>query len=182
LLRFSPILDQSLTLRIAIIVVGLTTALFATFAGEVQTDIKSALSFASMTQVGLIFAEIGLGFRYLALIHILGHGCFRTLQFLRAPTLLYDYRTLEDAIGERLPKYTGAWLSRTPGRVRARYYRLALERGYLDSALKDYLVRPFLRALRKCDSFERSWKRMLAGNDNSEAPTSETSPTLEELL
>ena len=182
LLRFSPILEQSIVLRVMIVAVGLGTALFATFAGEVQTDIKSALSFASMTQVGLIFAEIGLGLYYLALIHILGHGCLRTLQFLRAPTLLDDYRTLEDAIGERLPKFTGAWLSRAPESVRVWYYRLALERGYMDSCLKDVIVRPFLRAFRLCDSWERNWTKLLSGGDDSTVDTSETTSTLEELL
>ena len=33
-------------------------------------------------------AEIGLGFRYVALVHMLGHACLRTLQFVRAPSLL----------------------------------------------------------------------------------------------
>lgn len=182
LLRFSPILEQSPALRALIIVVGIGTALFATFAGAVQTDIKSALSFASMSQVGLIFAEIGFGFRYIALVHILGHGCLRTLQFLRAPTLLYDYRSMEDAIGERLPKFSGIWLSRSPERVRIWNYRLALERGYMDSFLKDYLVQPFLNVLRRCDGFERNWTKMLAGTEPSKAPTSEASQTLEELL
>lgn len=182
LLRFSPMLDQSITLRVIIVIVGLTTALFATFAGQVQTDIKSALSFASMSQVGLIFAEIGLGLRYLALVHILGHGCLRTLQFLRAPTLLYDYRTIEDAIGERLPRFTGKWLGRMPVGVRTRFYRMAIERGYMDAWLKDYLVRPILRALHACDAWERRWKRWLAGNDQSKSPTSVTSQTLEELV
>ena len=182
LLRFSPLLEQSTALRVLIVVVGLSTAWFATFAGSVQTDIKSALSFASLSQVGLIFAEIGLGFRYIALVHILGHGCLRTLQFLRAPTLLYDYRTMEDAIGERLPKFSGAWLSRAEESVRTWYYRLAMERGYLDSFLKNYMVHPFLVFLRRCDALERTWTKMLAGNESSKTPTSEASPTLEELL
>jgi NAD(P)H-quinone oxidoreductase subunit 5 len=182
LLRFSPMLDQSITLRVIIVIVGLTTAVFATFAGQVQTDIKSALSFASMSQVGLIFAEIGLGLRYFALIHILGHGCLRTLQFLRAPTLLYDYRIIEDAIGERMPRFTGTWLSRMPVGVRTRFYRMAIERGYMDAWLKDYLVRPFLQTLRACDAGERRWKRWLAGNDQSKSPTSVTSQTLEDLV
>ena len=43
------------------------------------------------SQVGIIVAEIGLGFRYLALFHLLGHACLRTLQFVRAPSLLNDY-------------------------------------------------------------------------------------------
>ena len=182
LLRFSPFLYQSPLLRLLVIVVGLSTAVFATFAGEVQTDIKSALTFASMSQVGLIFAEIGCGFQYLALIHILGHGCLRTLQFLRAPTLLHDYRLMEDAIGERLPRFTGIWLSKIIDSSRLWYYRLALERGYLDAILKETFVRPFLNFLRRCDSYEREWTRKLAGNDQSEQSPSETSETLEELV
>ena len=182
LLRFSPILEQSLLLRIAVIGVGLSTVIFAKFTGEVQTDIKSALSFASLTQVGIIFVEIGLGFRYLALVHILGHGCLRTLQFLRAPTLLHDYRTMEDAIGERLPQFSGAWLSRMSDSQRTWFYRLALERGYLDAILKEGLVRPFLDFLRRCDQLERQWTRRLAGTKTSEPAPSETPPTLEELL
>ena len=90
----------------------MTTAVFAYLAGSVQTDIKSALSFASLSQVGIIVAEIGLGFRYVALVHILGHACLRTLQFVRAPTLLHDYHTMENAIGGHLPRGASAlgWL------------------------------------------------------------------------
>lgn len=181
LLRFSPILQQSLVLRIIVVAVGLGTAVFATFAGEVQTDIKSALSFASMTQVGLIFAEIGFGFQYLALVHILGHGCLRTLQFLRAPTLLHDYRLMEDAIGERLPRFSGAWLSHAPESVKTWYYRLALERGYLDGFLKESIVRPFLNLLRRCDAIEHRWNRLLAGRERTENRLSDSSSTLEEM-
>ena len=39
----------------------------AALTARVQTDIKSALAFASLTQVGIIVAEIGFGFRYIAL-------------------------------------------------------------------------------------------------------------------
>ncbi len=94
LLRVSPILEQSLLLSAAVVVIGLVSAIFAALAARVQTDIKSALAFASLTQVGIIVAEIGLGLRYIALIHIIGHACLRTLQLLRAPTLLHDYHTL----------------------------------------------------------------------------------------
>src|SRR5208282_2681993 len=91
LLRVSPLLDSSPLLSTVVALVGVTTAVFAYLAGSVQTDIKSALSFASLSQVGIIVTEIGLGFRYVALIHMLGHACLRALQFVRAPTLLHDY-------------------------------------------------------------------------------------------
>src|SRR5205823_14894233 len=118
-----PILDASPALCALVVALGLTTALYAYLAGGVQTDIKSALSFASLVQVGLIVAEIGLGFRYVALVHLLGNACLRTLQFIRAPTLLHDYHLLENAIGEHLPR-SGEIVSRlAPGRFRRWLYR-----------------------------------------------------------
>jgi NAD(P)H-quinone oxidoreductase subunit 5 len=176
LLRVSPILDVSPGLRAAVVCVGLVTAVFAAFAGRVQTDIKSALSFASLTQVGIIVAEIGLGLRYIALIHIISHGCLRTLQFVRAPTLLLDYRIMENAIGTSLPRMTGPWERLIPDRYRAWFYRLALERGYLDAFLTDWIVDPFLRAFRWCDALERRWTEFLTNGPGGGSSPSSASP------
>ena len=88
LLRVSPLLDSSFLLAAVVVLVGINTALFAYLVGSVQTDIKSALSFASLAQVGIIVTEIGLGFRYVALFHILGHACLRTLQFVQGADAL----------------------------------------------------------------------------------------------
>ena len=198
LLRVSPILDLSPWLAAVVVLEGLLTAVFASFTGRVQTDIKSALSFASMSQVGFIVAEIGLtsliihftglttlGYvlRYLTLVHILGHGCLRTLQFVRAPTLLLDYSTLENAIGASLPQRQGPWERRIPARWQVWFYRLALERGYLDAFLSDCIVQPFLRLLRWCDAMERRWTDFLSGRQSRESEQIAPSPeSLEELL
>lgn len=170
LLRVSPILDLSLTLSAAVVAVGLVTAIFGALAARVQTDIKCALSFASLTQVGIIVAEIGCGLRYFALVHLIGHACLRTLQFVRAPMLLADYRVLENAIGERLPRPRSAfWDSLFPDRLRTWFYRLALERGYLDAVLADYIARPVLRVFEICDGFERRWTDWLSGGRSRES-------------
>lgn len=183
LLRVSPLLDRSPLLRVAIVIVGLTTAVFGAFAARVQTDIKCALSFASLTQVGLIVAEIGFGLRYLALIHILGHACLRTLQFLRAPTLLHDYRVLENAIGDRLPNRASLWGGRLSESSHLWLYRLALQRGYLDACLSDYIVAPVLNFFRGCDALEQCWTTFLSGGTRRTSDADEAaSPTLEELL
>ncbi|AGA29209.1 proton-conducting transporter transmembrane domain-containing protein [Singulisphaera acidiphila] len=163
LLRVSPLLDLSMVLSTVVVILGLGTALYAYLVGSVQTDIKSALSFASLSQVGIIVAEIGFGFRYLALIHLIGHASLRTLQFVRAPTLLQDYRTLENAIGESLPRTGMVWgLSRTNPK-HDWLYRFALDRGELDSILSTYVVSPFVHAFRWCDALERRWTDFLSG-------------------
>ncbi len=149
LLRVAPLIECSPILTGVVIALGLTTALFAALAARVQTDIKSALSFASLTQVGLIVAEIGFGWDYFALTHLIGHACLRTLQFVRAPSLLRDYRDLENNLGGALPAPAGP-----SSRLSRGLYRLALDRGFLDTALTDYLVTPVVRLLRACDRFE----------------------------
>jgi NAD(P)H-quinone oxidoreductase subunit 5 len=171
LLRMSPLIAASVWLAVAVTLLGLTTAAYAYLVGTVQTDIKSALSFASLAQVGVIVAEIGLGhwvpfLWYVALVHLIGHACLRTLQFIRAPTLLQDYRNLENAIGTRLPRPPGP-LAAAPGRVRTWLYRFALERGYLDAILTDYVARPFVRLFLWFDRLERRWVDWLNGTRQS---------------
>jgi NADH-quinone oxidoreductase subunit L len=193
LMRTSPLWERCLSMGALVTALGLSTALFAYVAGTVQTDIKSALSFASLSQVGIIVAEIGaaglagwvgghstagiaaaaarvaLWLRYIALVHFLGHACLRTLQFLRAPTLLHDYHLFENAIGEHLPRLPAPGGRLANGRAEARLYRFALERGYLDAALIAFVVTPFVRALRWCDSLERRWTDWLSGGASRES-------------
>ena len=169
LLRISPLLDRSALLCALVVAVGLSTAVFAYLAGSVQTDIKSALSFASLSQVGIIVAEIGFGLRHVPLFHLLSHACLRTLQFIRAPSLLHDYRTLEDTIGTHLPRTGSPW--RRVGKAQSwdYLYRFCLDRGYLDAFLRDYVLYPFVRAFRWCDALERRWTDFLAGGVSRES-------------
>ncbi len=118
LLRISPIIEQSVILQICVIASGLASAWLAGIMSRVQTDVKSALAYASLTQVGLIVAEIGFGFYYLALIHIIGHACLRTLQLLRAPTLLTDYAAVENAMGASIVSTSPTWYSGLPKSLR----------------------------------------------------------------
>jgi NADH-quinone oxidoreductase subunit L len=169
LLRVSPLLDAAPGLSAAVVALGLVTAAYAYLAGRVQADIKSALAFASLTQVGIIVAEIGLGFYYIALAHLIGHACLRTLQFLRAPTLLHDYHLLENALGAHLPRRVELWDRLLPAAARTWVYRLALERGYLDSFISTYVVGPFVGLFRWFDALERRGTDLLAGRSSRES-------------
>ena len=164
LLRAGPLIDQQPTAQVALIVVGLSTAVYATVVGRAQTDIKTALAYATLTQLGLIFAEIGAGLRTLALVHIIGHAFLRSLQFLRSPSLLHERHQVEAAMGEHLTR-TGAHLERLiPERFRLWLYRFALNRGYLDGILLGRLVSPAARALSACDRLERRFTDWLGGS------------------
>ncbi|HMO83419.1 MAG TPA: proton-conducting transporter membrane subunit [Lacipirellulaceae bacterium] len=181
LLRTSPLLDASLMLSAAVAIVGVATAIYAATTARVQTDIKSALAFASLTQVGVIVAEIGLGFRYVALVHIIGHACLRTLQLLRAPSLLRDHHALENAIGRRLSHEPGPCRGWIPQSVHERWYRFALHRGYLDGLLDEYVVNPLVRTFRWCDAAERRWTGWLSGGSPPPPNVQSHSEIMEEL-
>ncbi|AMV37034.1 proton-conducting transporter membrane subunit [Planctomyces sp. SH-PL62] len=163
LLRVDPILKASPPLCACVVLIGAASAVFGVVAGRVQTDVKTALAYASLTQVGIITAEIGLGFRYLALVHIIGHACQRTLQFLRSPSLLHDYHMLENALGGPIPRAPSFTERRLPSEARRRLYRVGLERGRLDAALDRFIVRPFVLSFRWCDRMEARWTGFLAG-------------------
>lgn len=169
LLRLSPILEASIILQSMVIALGIISAASGAIMSRVQTDIKSSLAYASLTQVGIIVVEIGLGLRYLALIHIVGHACLRTMQLLRAPTLLRDYHELENKIGTRLPR--GAWAGARllPGRVQRWCYRFGFERGFEDIALDKYVVRPFVRMFDWFDRLERRVTDLISNESSRES-------------
>ncbi|MBI1311444.1 oxidoreductase [bacterium] len=179
LLRVSPVLAVSVPLQVCVILMGGVSAIFGAMASRVQSDVKSALAFASLTQVGIIVVEIGFGLHYIPLVHMIGHACLRTLQLLRAPSLLKDYQTLENAIGARLQKNPSVWEELLAPRQRTWLYRLSLERGYLDGFLNEYIVRPFVRAFRWADAMERRWTDFLIGTDSRE---SDRVPAFDESL
>ncbi len=155
LLRAAPLLEQALIARIVAGALGVTTAIFAGLTTRVQSDVKSSLAYASLTQVGIIVGEIALGWYVVAFIHMVGHACFRLLQFLSAPNVLHDLHGMENALGERLPRVRGYLDTLASNRVRRLVYLAALERGFLDSIIDRTVVAPFIRFARQLDHCDR---------------------------
>ena len=148
LLRAAPLLEQAPAARVLAGGLGAATAIFAGMTTRVQSDVKSSLAYASLTQVGIIVVEIAVGFYTIAFVHLAGHACFRLLQFLSAPNVLHDLHGIESAIGDR-PSPPGGHLEMvTSRRLQRRLFLIALERGFLDSVLDRVVIAPFLRCAR----------------------------------
>jgi NAD(P)H-quinone oxidoreductase subunit 5 len=148
LLRAAPLLEHAPAARLLAVVLGAATAAFAGITTRVQSDVKSSLAYASLTQVGLIVVEIAIGWYTIAFLHLVGHACFRLLQFLSAPNVLHDLHALEEAMLDHSPADRGTWTMLVSDRARHRLFLIALERGFLDSALDGVIVDPFHRAAR----------------------------------
>jgi len=148
LLRAAPLLEQAPAARLLAGVLGGVTALFAGITTRVQTDVKSSLAYASLTQVGLIVVEIAIGWHTIAFIHLAGHACFRLLQFLSAPNVLHDLHSLEQVMPDHAPAEHGMFTRLISDRPRHRLYLIALERGFLDSTVDRVVIEPFHRVAR----------------------------------
>ena len=145
LLRVQPLLAQSKWASSAVVVIGLLTAIQGTIVGRASADAKASLAYASLTQVGLVFVEIGLGWKWLAVVHVLGHATVRTLQFLRAPSMLHDYHKMHAAVGGVLTP-AGRHLGMLfPERFQLWLYRWAMDRAHLDTILDRFVVDPLIR-------------------------------------
>jgi len=143
LLRAAPLLEQAPAARVVAGVLGALTALFAGITTRVQSDVKSSLAYASLTQVGIIVFEIAIGWYTIAFLHLAGHACFRLLQFLSAPNILHDLHGLKDATGDHASLVDPELAVLRAGRPRRRIFLIALERGFLDTFLDRLVVEPF---------------------------------------
>ncbi|MFM8708522.1 MAG: proton-conducting transporter membrane subunit, partial [Planctomycetia bacterium] len=163
LLRCESLLEQAWPARLVLIVIGLGTALHANVVGRVQTDLKSMLAYASMTQAGLIFAEIGFGWRVIPLVHVVSHAILRSLQILRSPSALHDRHELEAALGGHPGADRWALGRLLPEGLQVRLYRIALDRGFEEMAVGSLFVSPILRLLECAAGLERRWVALLGG-------------------
>ena len=147
LLRLQPMLAASPVASGWVIGIGALTAVHGTIAGRASADAKTSLAYASLAQVGVIFIEIGLGWKNVAIAHVLGHATVRTLQFLRAPSMLHDYHQMHSAMGREVA--AGNQIEDLlPEPVRLWMYRWALDRGHLDTILDRFVLEPLIRLSR----------------------------------
>jgi NADH:ubiquinone oxidoreductase subunit 5 (subunit L)/multisubunit Na+/H+ antiporter MnhA subunit len=150
LIRLEPLLLHAPGIMALIAVIGGTTALYAWLAGYAQSDVKSALLFATLTQVGLMVLACGLGLFEWAAWHAGLHATWRAWQFLSAPA--YMHLSAQPAA----PAPT--WLQR-----RSSLYTAALQRFWLEPLADRLLTRPTLALARDMRAIDENVVSRLVG-------------------
>jgi NADH-quinone oxidoreductase subunit L len=77
-------------------VVGVATALFAATIALVQTDIKRVLAYSTISQLGYMFAAVGLGAYAAGIFHLVTHAFFKALLFLGAGSVIHGLHGEQD--------------------------------------------------------------------------------------
>jgi NADH-quinone oxidoreductase subunit L len=72
-----------------ILTVGLLTAVFTAIIGLRQNDIKKVLAYSTVSQLGLMFAALGVGAYSSAMFHVTTHAFFKALLFLAAGSVIH---------------------------------------------------------------------------------------------
>lgn len=98
LLRLGPLWGQGPYLSEIVILVGCATAVLAWNSSRLYPSIKGRLAMASVSQVGLIFVEVGLGWHRLALLHMVSHALLRLVQILVSPSILTRRLALDGGV------------------------------------------------------------------------------------
>lgn len=70
-------------------VVGVATAFFAATIGIVQNDIKKVLAYSTVSQLGFMFAALGVGAFTAGVFHVMTHAFFKGLLFLGAGAVIH---------------------------------------------------------------------------------------------
>ncbi len=170
LLRLSIEFSLSPLVLIIIALVGAFSAIYGALLSQVQSDVKSALAYASLSQVGLLFIEIGLGLHTLVIIHCLGHAFLRTYQILKSASVIHEYVDFEDAHqfdqGTRKASLASLFI---PKSYKAKLFSIAFDLALRDASSRSKII-VFIEALsKKLEKAEDRWLSFICKVDNSPA-------------
>ncbi len=87
--RLSPLFDNAPYALAVVTFVGATTAFFAATVGLVQTDIKRVIAYSTCSQLGYMFAALGVGAYSSGVFHLFTHAFFKALLFLGAGSVIH---------------------------------------------------------------------------------------------
>src|SRR3990172_8133629 len=79
-----------------VLVIGLVSALYAALASIGQFDIKRALAYSTMSQIGFMFFAAGMGFYSGAMLLLVCHAFYKALLFLTAGNVLHGMHDESD--------------------------------------------------------------------------------------
>ncbi len=76
--------------------IGIFTAILAASIAMTQTDIKRVLAYSTLSQLGYMFAALGVGAFTAAIFHLMTHGFFKGLLFLGSGSVIHAVEDEQD--------------------------------------------------------------------------------------
>jgi NADH-quinone oxidoreductase subunit L len=102
--RTSPIFAHAQGTLTLVAGIGIFTAVLAASIAFTQTDIKRVLAYSTLSQLGYMFAALGVGAFTAAIFHLVTHGFFKGLLFLGSGSVIHAVHDEQD-----MRKMGGLW-------------------------------------------------------------------------
>jgi len=87
--RCNPIFGTAPEVMVVVAAIGIFTAILAASIAFTQTDIKRVLAYSTLSQLGYMFASLGVGAWTAAIFHLMSHGFFKGLLFLGSGSVIH---------------------------------------------------------------------------------------------
>ena len=107
LARFYPAFESVPAWTMSVLLVGLISAFIAALSALIATDLKRALAYSTVSQLGYMVFAIGAGGVFASQFHLLSHAVFKALLFLAAGSVIHSVGTRDmrrmGGLGEKMP-------------------------------------------------------------------------------
>ena len=94
--RANPLFASAPDAMIIVAGIGIFTAILAASSAMTQTDIKRVLAYSTLSQLGYMFAALGVGAFTAAIFHLMTHGFFKGLLFLGSGSVIHAVHDEQD--------------------------------------------------------------------------------------
>jgi len=94
--RSNPIFAQAPEVMVVVAAIGIFTAILAASIAMTQTDIKRVLAYSTLSQLGYMFAALGVGAWTAAIFHLLAQGFTKGLLFLGSGSVIHAVHEEQD--------------------------------------------------------------------------------------
>jgi NADH-quinone oxidoreductase subunit L len=94
--RANPIFSTSGEAMVVVAAIGIFTAILAASIAFTQRDIKRVLAYSTLSQLGYMFAALGVGAYAAAIFHLVTHGFFKGLLFLGSGSVIHAVHEEQD--------------------------------------------------------------------------------------
>jgi NADH-quinone oxidoreductase subunit L len=94
--RANPIFASAPEVMVVVAAIGIFTAILAASIAMTQTDIKRVLAYSTLSQLGYMFAALGVGAFTAAIFHLMTHGFFKGLLFLGSGSVIHAVHDEQD--------------------------------------------------------------------------------------
>jgi len=94
--RANPIFAAAPEVMTVVAAIGIFTAILAASIAMTQTDIKRVLAYSTLSQLGYMFASLGVGAFTAAIFHLMTHGFFKGLLFLGSGSVIHAVHEEQD--------------------------------------------------------------------------------------